>query len=201
MSNNRVGFAAELKVAELLPGCEIINQLRDDKKPYDLLWNGIKIDVKGTARADGVKAKRCNFTMNHTPAHTGVVLVLIGMLEDKDYYWVKPYIDNPSMYCKLEDALEADKLGDAIMETSKLPADILTKPKVDLWQVRDVNLDTRARIKAFAAIRGLTLPEALTVLIDEAENRIVATGSPAKPPRLVPPVAKDVAKSVERIDE
>jgi hypothetical protein len=41
---------------------------------------------------------------------------------------------------------------------------------IDYWQIRDIDSDTKARIKAYAARNRLTIPQALTRLIDQAES-------------------------------
>lgn len=115
----RIGYAGELLVASVLPGAEHANDITDTKLPYDLIWQGIKIDVKTTTIGIGSLKSAFNFNVIANHEHQDVILVLVALLVDERYFWVDNYSLPFKSYRKSKDSISIDKLADAILDASK----------------------------------------------------------------------------------
>src|ERR1035437_8519759 len=113
MNNARTGFKGELLIHELLEGSIFPNQHKESRLPYDIEWQGIKIDVKTTAHTLKTTKNGCSFTVNATKHHADIVLVFVALL-DKNYFWVSKYAKKINPYKKLTNALTAEQLPQAI---------------------------------------------------------------------------------------
>jgi hypothetical protein len=113
-SAHATGKLGERIVFELLTGSEWNNEINESRDYYDLLWEGIKIEVK-TTRCKLRNGFQVSLRASQT-GNTDVVFVVVGLDEDKRYYWV---ILNPrvhSSYVKLQDSIPVENLKQTIKD-------------------------------------------------------------------------------------
>ena len=165
MNNQRIGFKAEMEVASILPGAVLVNEDKEQRKPYDLLWNDIQIDVKGTENVSGNRKKSCTFTANLSNAHTGVIIVCIAMLDDKNYYWVERYRSGLRLYRSLEDSITAEDVPRAVLSAANKPVEQLAG--VSAYTHTRISTEYLVKLQALARANKRSALKQLEVLIDK----------------------------------
>lgn len=165
MNNQRIGFKAEMAVASILPGAVLLNEEKDQHQPYDLVWNDVKIDVKGTENVIGVHKRGCTFTANLSEAHTGVTIVFIAMLADKYYYWVEQYRNGIKLYRSLDTALNADDVPLAVLEAAKQPVEKLLG--LNTYTQTRIKDEYREKLAQLASLHNRSMANMIEVLIDK----------------------------------
>src|SRR5512142_522533 len=103
MTTTETGRKGEQLIHELLPSSEWINADKDQQLPYDIVWEGIKIDVKFTSRILGNKKQGCLFAVRLNIRSNGAVIVLVAQQDDLEYFWVEKASRNTTNYFKVKD--------------------------------------------------------------------------------------------------
>jgi len=109
---SRYGIArkGENLVHSLLPNSKLMVDI-DPHLPWDIEWEGIKIDVKTSQY--NVNSTGFTFNIAH-PYSNKAIYVLVGLAEGKTYFWVIKRIDASSYLAKHKDAIIAEELPEAI---------------------------------------------------------------------------------------
>lgn len=165
MNNQRIGFKAEMEVAAVLPGAVVVNEAKEQRKPYDLLWNDIQIDVKGTQNVLGVRKRSCTFTANLSSAHTGVIIVFIAMLDDGNRYWVERYSNSIPLYRSLESSINAEDVPAVILTAAKRPVEVLIG--LNAYTQLKVKDEYREKLAKLASSHNRSMANMIEVLIDQ----------------------------------
>lgn len=125
-----IGAHGERTVAALLPGAINLNEAGDVRKPYDIDWDGIKIDVKATTLVGEV----CSFTISPSKVHTGTLLVFVALGATQNHFWVDAYSNKPKRIHRLEHSIPGYKVAEAVrwVAQQKLPVVTAQKGKTTL---------------------------------------------------------------------
>lgn len=85
-NNMIVARKGEHLVFSLLPEANWINGERELRKPYEIIWKGIKIDVKAT---ENVIDNHFTFYDNSPDSETNVIFVFVAFWDNKQRFWVE----------------------------------------------------------------------------------------------------------------
>lgn len=114
-----LGSYGERLANSLLPNSYNLNYPKDLGCPYDLLWNGIAIDVKFTTVTHGLANNKAKYSFRWSKEHFGIVLLHIAVIKDQEYYWVQPY----DLKCKyifyLHESLTKAEIPSAIIRAKQ----------------------------------------------------------------------------------
>lgn len=103
-------------IFDLLPGSEWKNPISESREYFDIVWQGIKIDVKTTKFR-----LKSGFQTSVRASQTGkkdVVFVVVAMDGENQFFWVMKE-SKTSVYLKIKDAIPIEKLQEKIIEVSK----------------------------------------------------------------------------------
>ena len=104
-------------IQQSLPGSQWLNEEKELSESYDLIWKGIKIDVKTTLQMIPGSNTACQFTVV-PKKDASIILVMVAFIEEKVYVWVQRVIQSQFGYYKRLDQS---------MDISSLPNHLLTQ--------------------------------------------------------------------------
>ena len=116
MTNNQRGNQGEVLVASLLPDSVHLNQDREQYGNVDILWQGIQIDVKTTE----IQSQATCAYFTPKPKAKDIVYVLVGIDEDKHYFWVRHSAEKFLHNARLGTQLSTNELSQAIIDCQNL---------------------------------------------------------------------------------
>src|SRR5205085_7906579 len=93
-----------------------VNSITEQRKPYDIEWERIKIDVK-TSRA-GYMPNTFQFTTGKY-GYKEIMYILVGLETDKTYFWVLKDFPGWSYCAKHKNAIPAGYLPEAVRQIAK----------------------------------------------------------------------------------
>lgn len=168
MSTYDIGRKGEELIAEILPGAIDINKNKGMALPYDVLWNDLRIDVKTTLQTDNQTA---TFSIKPGQINTGILLVMVAITDERNYYWVAQYKDKIKSRYKFADSIEESELLEAIIDVATKPFELVTRSKPGykfLSIKRDDYHELEATRELWAKEHGiiLTMPQFIMFLLD-----------------------------------
>lgn len=104
----KIGLAGELLVHKTLKGSKFINEFKESGLPYDIEWQGLKLSVKTTMRVSTNDS--VTFSDMSKPPQEDVILVLVAIWDNKNYFWIEKPSWKFSYYKKLSTALNKREL-------------------------------------------------------------------------------------------
>ena len=125
MNTSIKGRRGERIVQALLPSSELVNEDKELQQPYDILWDGIQIDVKTRYAPSDSNPNAYSFNARENKRHNGTVIVCVGIRGDKPYLWVSKYQPNMSLYFFVADAILPADLPTAILAIHALPTPLI----------------------------------------------------------------------------
>ena len=116
----KIGLRGEMLVHEILEGSELTNDIhKDTHLPYDLTWEGIKVNVKTTSITAPSTDGACSFgALKKKIHHNGVIAVFVYISIDKEYFWVEKYSAKMRTYFRINESLSRAELPDAIIKAN-----------------------------------------------------------------------------------
>lgn len=177
MSNTsqQIGRLGEARIAEILEGAELPNAIKETYQPYDLIWEGIRINVKATAQLARTSKKGFAFSFNPKEAQNEIVIVFVALLGDKEYFWAEKAHPFVKRYKRIDESITCDKLPQAIKNASKLKVEAITKEHL-VYKTLKVNYDQWLLFKEYAdqlakaSGMKITLPNAIRHAIKKAQE-------------------------------
>lgn len=106
-SKHVLGRLGEQIIFDLLDGCEWTNHFKDAQQTYDIIWDGIKIDVKTTKFRI---RKGFQTTLYSSKISKDILFVIVGITEERNYFWVRPHRGASSVFLRIEDAVSEKEL-------------------------------------------------------------------------------------------
>jgi len=141
MSPGAIGKRGERVVHELLQGSEWINKERERNLPYDVVWNGIQIDVKASLMKTR-DTRHFNFIVRVGPRYNGVVLVFVALGEGENFFWTDKYCKGVQRGRHIRTALPLVDLPQAIKLAAGKQVPLITEEDTSqVLRQKMVNLD------------------------------------------------------------
>lgn len=171
MSGTSTGARGEKFIHELLPGSDWVNEERERNLPYDVTWEGIKIDVK-TSLIKTQNKRSFTFVIKLSPRYNGVVLVFLALGENESFFWVDKCYKGVKSSRHLRVATPLADLPEAIRMAAAKEVPIITEEDTSKsLQQKMVNLDLKHHEMLKAIARKMT--EEYRVLFKSSSMREV----------------------------
>ena len=124
MNGIQKGRYTEQYVHEHLPGSLMLNEHGERKLPFDIEWNGIRIDVKSNFRITS-DLGRCSFSVKKDKKLNGTIYVYVGVDSEANqkYLWVSKMSRKMRTSFHLADAITEHLLPDEVLRWNSLEID------------------------------------------------------------------------------
>lgn len=140
MSPGEIGTMGEGIVHNLLPGSDWVNEEHERQLPYDVVWDGVKIDVKTTLMKEPRRLHH-SFVVGVSPKHNGIVLVFVALGKNENFFWADKYSKEVKRSRHTSMAIPLSELPMAIKNVAAMEVPIITELDTSrIKQLKGVNL-------------------------------------------------------------